>query len=67
MLMIQNDDALGINDHKPASIHTNSFYRHGKAHFDEFHVFYSEQHKEKFPTLALLLDTDIQQTKIFSR
>lgn len=61
--MLQADKAFVENNHKLAHSNARDFYRHTGACIDELLDQDFEHDKEQLLTLALLLDTVIQQTK----
>lgn len=56
-LIIQARDAFVKKQHKPAPFHSNFFYKHSRALFDEQHVRLLKQDREKLLTFAAFLDT----------
>lgn len=59
-------DAFMKNNDKRAAFHSSTFRRHANALAVEFLVCHLQQEQRKFPTLVLLLDEKIKQTKIIS-
>lgn len=64
--MMQAADAFVKNNYKPAPFHSESCYKHDKLLLDGLHFRYVEQGKERFSTVALFLETKIQQRKLSS-
>lgn len=54
------------NDRKPAPFHANSVWRHVRAFVDELYIGTLKQEKEIFPFLVMILNRQIQQTKMIT-
>lgn len=65
--MILVADTFVTNNRRPALFQTDSFYRNDKALVVKSRATHLEVKKGKFPTFAVFLETNIQQTKIISR
>lgn len=61
--MIQTVDTFVKNNYKSPLCYPKTVYRHARTVLDEVCGHHIKQHKEKFPTFALFLDTKIQHTK----
>lgn len=61
--MIQTIDAFAKSDQKPAKIHAETFYIHPKGPGNELYVHHLKKIEEQFPTLAMFVETKIQETK----